>query len=270
MKGLRYFLIIPALFTMTSVPVFAQEEAQGADSETPVARQEDTSKPQVFINDRLIMTIREGAASLTPEQRADTVRKRLGPILTMPNLRAEDIEVRQERKYHSAGIYVRDRLLITVDRGLAKANNTVPKILAEQWAQNLRETLPQVNVGVHTNVGPQVVINDRIIMSIPTGADGLTPAERANVVRLRLGPILTMPDLEAEDITVKQRQSGQTAAIYVRNRILISIDRTLAEAHKSTPAGLAQKWAGNLREVLPEIKVAVRNSGASEGYPQIK
>jgi hypothetical protein len=216
--------------------------------------------PQVFIQDRLVMTIRTEAAGMTPHQRADAVRRRLGPILTLPNLSAEDVEIRQDHPYQTAAIYVRDRLLITVDRGLAKANSTTPSVLAEQWAATLREVLPEVNVAVSVPTGPQVVVQNRILMSIPAGADGLTPEERADVVRRRLGPILALPDIVPEDIEVRQREPGQTAAIYVRGLPLISVDQTLAEAHGTTTEELARTWAERLREVLPQIRVSVRNT----------
>jgi hypothetical protein len=226
-----------------------------------VTQEEVGGLPQVFLQDRLVMTIRTEAAGLSPYERADAVRRRLGPILTLANLRAEDVTIRQDRRYQAAAIYVRDRLLITVDRGLAKANSTTPRVLAEQWAETLREVLPDVNVAVRVPTGPQVVVKNRILMSIPAGADGLTPEERADVVRRRLGPILALPDIVPEDVEVRQRELGQTAAIYVRGLPLISVDQALAEAHSMTTEELAQTWADRLREALPKVRVSVRNTG---------
>ncbi|MFN3650993.1 MAG: hypothetical protein ACK47B_15570 [Armatimonadota bacterium] len=115
----------------------------------PVGAQETTEHlPSVEINGQRVLTIRVGAGGLTPEERADVVRQRLGPILTMPDLKAEDIWIKQERRGQTAAIYVRDRLLITVDRSLAKANDTMPLPLARIWANNLRETLPEIDVTV--------------------------------------------------------------------------------------------------------------------------
>lgn len=105
---------------------------------------------------------------------------------------------------------------------------------------------------------PEVVIGGQVVMRIRTGAGGLTPEERANSVRQRLGPILTMTDLTMQDVAVRQRRRGQTAAIYVRNRLLITVDRNLAQANDTTPGALARTWAANLREVLPDVRVEVR------------
>ena len=108
---------------------------------------------------------------------------------------------------------------------------------------------------------PEVVIGGEVVMRIRSGAGGLTPEERADAVRRRLGPILTMPDLQAEDVWVQQREQGRTAAVYVRDRLLITADRNLARANDTTPGRLAEKWANLLREVLPQVEVEVRSPG---------
>lgn len=129
--------------------------------------------------------------------------------------------------------------------------------IAQETVPAEPEAVPEIEVEVVPAV-PEVVIGGQVVMRIRTGAGGLTPAERAESVRRRLGPILTMPDLEASDIRVHQRLPGQTAAIYVRDRLLITVDRNLAEANGTTPRILAFKWRENLRGVLPEVAVEVR------------
>jgi hypothetical protein len=282
MQTNRFLPGITLLFAVSALPLLAQNDVQVQKERQEQSRPQPEERviygeaattsdsPQVFIHNRLIMTIRAGAAGLSPEERADAVRKRLGPIITRPDLTAEDITIRQEKKYQDAGIYVRDRLLITVDRNLARANSTTPRVLAEQWAENLREALPLVNISVRNKeTAPQLVMKDQVIMSIPTGADGLTPQERADVIRLRLGPILAY-NPRPEDVVVRQREPGQTAGIYVADRLLISVDRDLAKAHQSTPEQLATEWAKNLQSVLPRIDVAVKDRGAPKGSPDIK
>lgn len=104
--------------------------------------------PELTIAGKTVMRLRATAGGLTPEERATSLRQRLGPILTLPNLSASDVTIRQERPGQTASIYVRDRLLITVDRNLAKANATSVEGLAMQWARSLQETLPQINIAV--------------------------------------------------------------------------------------------------------------------------
>lgn len=91
------------------------------------------------------MRIRTGAGGYTAEQRAEAVRERLVPILSMENLTPDDVAIRQTRPNQDAHIFVRDRLLITVDRTLTQANGGGdPYTLASAWAEKLRMVLPQV------------------------------------------------------------------------------------------------------------------------------
>jgi quercetin dioxygenase-like cupin family protein len=107
---------------------------------------------------------------------------------------------------------------------------------------------------------PELIIAGRAVMRLRSRAGGLTPLERAYSLRQRLGPILTLPNLTAEDVTVEQDRPGQTAFIYVRRRLLITVDRNLALANNTSVEGLAATWARNLRNALPQVNVTVRMS----------
>lgn len=109
------------------------------------AHSPDTS-PLISISGEPLFRIRAGAGGYTAEQRADKVRERLIPILSLPNLQAADIAIRQSRAGQDASIYVRGLLLVTVDRTLASANRTKPFLLADHWANRLRAVLPRVSV----------------------------------------------------------------------------------------------------------------------------
>jgi hypothetical protein len=101
----------------------------------------------VTYSGQILMRIRTGAGGYTAEQRAAAVQDRLQAILSTENLKPEDIVVKQTRPYQDASIYVRDRLLITVDRKLAQSNgNNEPGALAAQWAERMRSILPSVSV----------------------------------------------------------------------------------------------------------------------------
>lgn len=116
------------------------------------------SVPELVIEGHVVMRLRAQAGGMTSEERAYNLRQRLGPILSLPNLSSADVVVRQERPGQTASIYVRDRLLITVDRNLAKANQTSIEGLAIQWASNLRQALPRVNVEVR--MSPNLLTRD--------------------------------------------------------------------------------------------------------------
>lgn len=96
-------------------------------------------------------------------------------------------------------------------------------------------------------------LGGEVVMRIRVGAGGYSPQERADAVRARLAPILGFADLKASDITVRQSRPGQTAGIYVRNSLLITVDRNLSQANGDTPEGLARIWAEKLRVVLPRV-----------------
>lgn len=121
----------------------------------------------VTYSGQTLMRIRTGAGGYTAEQRAEQVRDRLPSILSLENLTPDDVTVKQSRPYQDASIYVRDRLLITVDRTLARANsNNDPGDLAKAWAEHLRGILPGVAVsnqppaGVTSPANPVSPISD--------------------------------------------------------------------------------------------------------------
>jgi hypothetical protein len=100
---------------------------------------------EITYSGKLLFRIRTGAGGYTPEQRAEQVKERLVPILSLAELRAEDIRVVQTAPKQDASLYVRDHLLITVDRNMALANgNGDPADLARVWAERVRQILPQV------------------------------------------------------------------------------------------------------------------------------
>jgi hypothetical protein len=160
----RAAVLIAAFPMFLAAPTLAHQDTNGADKPLPTlsppggavptarttARDETNwqSVPELIIAGRAVMRLRSRAGGLTPLERAYSLRQRLGPILTLPNLSAEDVTVVQNKPGQTASIYVRERLLVTVDRNLAQANNTSIEGLAATWARNLRNALPQVNVTV--------------------------------------------------------------------------------------------------------------------------
>ncbi len=134
-KPTSILLGLCALSISLVAPVRAQAPADAANTNTSIA-----------LDGQTVMRIRTGAGGYTAEQRADAVRHRLIPILSLRNLRPGDVMVEMINPNQS-NIMVRGELLLTVDQTLARANGESPEQLAQAWAANLRRTLPASAVG---------------------------------------------------------------------------------------------------------------------------
>ncbi len=133
-KPFQTLLALCALAVVPAAPTWAQNPSDAANTDTSIT-----------LNGQTVMRIRTGAGGYTAEQRADAVRNRLVPILSLRRLQPGDVTV-QLVNPNQSNILVRGRLLLTVDQTLAKANGEAPEQLAEAWAANLRETLPAASV----------------------------------------------------------------------------------------------------------------------------
>ena len=139
MKAMIPLVALGLLAVGGFVPAWAQNPSDAANTSTTIS-----------LAGQVVMRIRTGAAGFTAEQRADAVRHRLTPILSMKGLAAGDVTV-QTLNPNQSNILVRGHLLLTVDRTLAQANGETPQQLAQAWAGNLRQTIPQVTAAP----GPQ-------------------------------------------------------------------------------------------------------------------
>ena len=132
MKSITLFAALGLLAGVAGTPSHAQNPSDAANTSTTIS-----------LAGQVVMRIRTGAGGYTAEQRADAVRTRLTPILSLPNLSASDVTVATPNPNQS-NILVRGHLLLTVDRTLAQANGEKPAQLAQAWAANLRQAIPQV------------------------------------------------------------------------------------------------------------------------------
>ena len=129
-------LAVLAMLAGTIVPPAAAQTTDQATAATSTT---------ISLAGEVVMRIRTGAGGYTAQQRADTVRARLTPILSLtPSPTADDVTV-QTVNPNQSNILVRGHLLLTVDWTLAQANGgQKPAQLAQAWAANLRRTIPQV------------------------------------------------------------------------------------------------------------------------------
>jgi len=122
--------------------------AQGSIG-TSVATPEDTA--DIALGGEVVMRLRGTLGGYTAQQRAGEVTQRLTPILSLPDLQSDDVQVRQLPGTSDAAIYVRDRLLVTLGGMDGRVNNTTPYLLAQRYAQTLRRVLPEVAPQMNTS-----------------------------------------------------------------------------------------------------------------------
>ncbi len=103
----------------------------------------------------------------------------------------------------------------------------------------------------------EVTVGGELILRIRFSAGGMTPQQRADAITMRLRTILQDPDIQPADVVVKPIAGGE-AGIYVKDQLLITVDRRHAEFHKTTPLKLGEIWAKHLREVIPQVNVKPR------------
>ncbi len=100
----------------------------------------------------------------------------------------------------------------------------------------------------------EVTVGGELILRIRFSAGGMTPQQRADAITIRLRSILQDPNIQPSDVVVKPIQGGE-AAIYVKDQLLVTVDKRHAEFHKTTPLKLGEIWAKHLREVIPQVNV---------------
>lgn len=100
----------------------------------------------------------------------------------------------------------------------------------------------------------EVTVGGELILRIRFSAGGMTPQQRADAITMRLRTILADPNLKPSDVVVKPIAGGE-AGIYVKDHLLVTVDKAHADFHKTTPTKLGEVWAKHLREVLPQVTV---------------
>jgi len=106
-----------------------------------------------------------------------------------------------------------------------------------------------------SNTSTTIALAGKDIMRVRSGAAGYTAQQRAEAIRLRLIPIQSMSDLSASDVHVTELPQGDQA-ITVRGNLLVTVDHELAAQNNVSRMELANTWADNLRDALPDTKVS--------------
>lgn len=95
----------------------------------------------------------------------------------------------------------------------------------------------------------EVLIGDRVVIRVRTGAGGLSAAERAELMARRLKELV---DRGAGPSDVTTSSLGGEAVVLVKGELVATADRFHADVNGTTPRRLAESWASNIRQALQE------------------
>lgn len=128
-------VLVTVLYLGGIGPVGAQEEAPGI----------------VAVGGEFLMRIRTRGSDPSVEARVDRINERLVPILSIQDLKEEDVRIEPFGKTRYR-ITVRKRFLVDVFPEDGRANGVSTKQQAEIWAKRLRYILPRVNYQFNPNI----------------------------------------------------------------------------------------------------------------------
>ncbi len=97
-----------------------------------------------------------------------------------------------------------------------------------------------------------VFVGGTSIMRVRFSSGGYTPEQRAAAIQERVNRLLSQGPIHPGDITVRDL-SGADSAVYVKDQLLFTADSATARANQTSPHDLAEKWAENMRSVLPSL-----------------
>lgn len=101
----------------------------------------------------------------------------------------------------------------------------------------------------------EVIIGQQLVLRIRFPAGGFTVQERVDAVTLRLNELLGSKPFDPSDVTVGVR--NKEYVVLMGDKVIVTADEDTAKFNKATPQQLAEKWAANLRRVIPKAKSEV-------------
>src|SRR5688500_164671 len=102
-------------------------------------------------------------------------------------------------------------------------------------------TLASGGRSAHAVPPGEIVVAGEVVMRLRVGSGRYSLEERGALVQQRLVEMLSINDLNTNDVAVRASKFGPT--IYVRGQKLITIDPPTAEAAGLTPDALARVWS---------------------------
>jgi len=95
----------------------------------------------------------------------------------------------------------------------------------------------------------EISLAGEVVLRIYAPAAGKTCKQRADAVQTRIVDTLSQGFVYPKDITVRNVRGEW--AVFVKNILVITADGLSAKINYTTPKGLAENWARNLRRAIP-------------------
>jgi hypothetical protein len=111
-----------ALLLLTAAPSYANQQ-------------------DITVGGDLLFRVRAPAGGFTIQERIDKVHERLVTVIGDPRVNPGDIVVKKASPDYA--VFIRDRMIFTIDAETAKANSTTPYRLGQKWLKTLRLQVPQ-------------------------------------------------------------------------------------------------------------------------------
>jgi len=114
--------------------------------------------------------------------------------------------------------------------------------------------MPAAASVAQSSTANEVFVGGTPIMRVRVAGGGYTTQERASEIQERVNEALSHGPVRESDITVEP--AGNEAVVMVKGNLLFTADWATARFNDTTPVELANKWADNMRIVLPALTEA--------------
>lgn len=98
----------------------------------------------------------------------------------------------------------------------------------------------------------EMIIGDQVVLTVHSAAGGMSIQQRVDEITTRLNKRLGSAVFDYKLITV--RKSGNEYAVMYKNDLIATADNKTSELDGTSTEKLANKWAANLRRVIPLAK----------------
>lgn len=97
-----------------------------------------------------------------------------------------------------------------------------------------------------------VVVGGEVVMRVRVPAGGFSVTERVNILTERINILLGGNEFYPDRLVIKMVDSS--CCIAYEKQLLVTVDAESARSNSCSVQQLADKWAINLRRVIPEAK----------------